>query len=216
MTAYDSTASPQPATPAVMPDGRRRRWWLLAGFMAFAAALVWAMRVPLLLEVAKWLDVGLPPQNADYVMLLNGDENTRPFTAAALVKSGFAKGILITKLKDTSVETGSLLPLYHEINRQVLIKRGVAPSDITILPTSAATTRDEAQALADFLKDRPNAHVLVVTSDYHTRRSRWIFCCGVGCPIPAAFVGLRPKRCLPARSLVAGMRRVLWRLGRST
>ena len=175
MTAYDSTASPQPASPAVVPDGRRRRWWLLAGFMAFAAALVWVMREPLLQEMAKWLDVGQPPQNADYVMLLNGDENTRPFSAAALVKSGFAKSVLITELKNTSAETGSLLPPYHEINRQAILKRGIAPGDITILPGSASTTRDEAEALAAFLQDRPNARVLVVTSDYHTRRTRWVF-----------------------------------------
>jgi uncharacterized SAM-binding protein YcdF (DUF218 family) len=38
----------------------------------------------------------------------------------------------------------------------------------------AATTYDEALALVAFLKDKPEARVLVVTDDYHTRRSRWV------------------------------------------
>ena len=69
---------------------------------------------------------------------------------------------------------GISLP-YHEIDRQVLLKRGVPDDHITILPGQAATTYDEAMALAAFLEDRPQSRVLVVTNDFHTRRSRWIF-----------------------------------------
>jgi uncharacterized SAM-binding protein YcdF (DUF218 family) len=97
-----------------------------------------------------------------------------------LVKRGLATHVLITEVEDPWGETKSPLPPYHEINRQVLIKRGVAAEAITILPGPAATTRDEAEALAGFLKDRPEARVLVVTSDYHTRRSRWVFCAVLG------------------------------------
>ena len=38
--------------------------------------------------MASWLDVGQQPRQADYVMVLNGGENTRPFAAAALVGAG--------------------------------------------------------------------------------------------------------------------------------
>ncbi len=62
----------------------------------------------------------------------------------------------------------------EEIVRRVLIERGVAPSDIHVLPGPVATTYDEATALAVFLCQRPEARVLVVTDSYHTRRSRWI------------------------------------------
>lgn len=68
-----------------------------------------------------------------------------------------------------------IAPPYHEINRRVLLLRGVPAAAITILPGAAATTYDEAAALAAFLRRKPNAEVLVVTSDYHTRRSRWVF-----------------------------------------
>lgn len=68
-----------------------------------------------------------------------------------------------------------IVPADHELNRRVLLKRGVAAADVAILPAAAASTYDEAVALAAFLQKRPNASVIVVTNDCHTRRSRWVF-----------------------------------------
>jgi uncharacterized SAM-binding protein YcdF (DUF218 family) len=38
-----------------------------------------------------------------------------------------------------------------------------------------ASTRDEAEALATFLRTEPWARVAVVTTNYHTRRARRVF-----------------------------------------
>jgi uncharacterized SAM-binding protein YcdF (DUF218 family) len=108
-------------------------------------------------------------------MVLNGGEETRPFTAAALVKAGFARHVLVTQTALAPHQEDRIVPPCHEINHQVLLKRGIAEGDITILPGAAATTFDEATALAVFLAERPHARVLLVTSDFHSRRSRWIF-----------------------------------------
>ena len=113
------------------------------------------------------------PGQAEYVMVLNGNENTRPFVAAALAKAGIARHALVTRVAPEM--NNPYLPPYDEINRDVLLNRGVSPDRVTILPAAAATTYDEAQALAAFLKDRPQARVLIVTDDFHTRRSRWVF-----------------------------------------
>lgn len=113
---------------------------------------------------------------AEYAMLLTGDENTRPFVAAALWKAGLARRVLVSEIAGSPLVEELILPPGHEINRRVLVKRGVPKSDVTILPASATTTYDEAQALTAFLRGRPKtARVLVVTSDYHMRRSRWVF-----------------------------------------
>lgn len=119
--------------------------------------------------------MGERPRAADYVMVLNGGEETRPFAAAALVKAGFARHVLVAATAVSPNVKDRIIPPYHEINHQVLLKRGIPERDITILPGAAATTFDEAAALAAFLAERPHARVLVVTSDYHSRRSRWIF-----------------------------------------
>jgi uncharacterized SAM-binding protein YcdF (DUF218 family) len=153
----------------------RRR--LSCGLLLSAAAMVllWTTHDRLLCAMARWLDVGEQPQHAEYAMVLNGDENTRPFVAAALVNAGLAKHVLVTEVIATPLVADQIIPPYHEINRQVLLRRGVPADRISILPAQAATTFDEANALAAFLKDRPNASVLIVTNDCHTRRSRWAF-----------------------------------------
>jgi uncharacterized SAM-binding protein YcdF (DUF218 family) len=152
---------------------RRVLWGML--LLAVALALLWASRLCLLRTMAWWLDVGQKPQPAEYVMVLAGDEDTRPFVAAALVKAGFARGVLVTQTAATPAVADQILPPSHQIIREVLLSRGVAAGDITILPAAATSTHDEAVALADFLRDRPKSRVLVVTSDFHTRRSRWVF-----------------------------------------
>ncbi|MEN6558714.1 MAG: YdcF family protein [Thermoguttaceae bacterium] len=113
--------------------------------------------------------------HTDYVLVLNGDENTRPFAAAALVRSGQADRVLITETKPSPHAQELGLPPTHEINRQAMIHRGVDADRITILPAQATTTYDEARALATFLESHPKARVLVVTNDVHVRRSRWVF-----------------------------------------
>lgn len=72
---------------------RRLRRYLLvlvAATVALAGAS-WA-RGYLLPTLARWLDVGVAPQPADYLFVLPGGEDTRPFVAAALVKAGYARG----------------------------------------------------------------------------------------------------------------------------
>jgi uncharacterized SAM-binding protein YcdF (DUF218 family) len=108
-------------------------------------------------------------------MVLNGEENSRPFAAAALLEAGFARHALVTEVAPTPPTMDLIVPPMHQINSEVLQKRGVGSDRITLFPAAAATTYDEARALADFLRDRPEARVLIVTNDYHTRRSHWVF-----------------------------------------
>lgn len=152
-----------------------RRFLLGIVVLAVALTLLWAARAPLLRAMMTWLDVGQRPRYARYVMVLTGDERSRPLLAAALLKAKLAQHALITEVAMTPYETVPAGLPYHEVNCRVLQKRGIARSDITMLLPPARTTYDEARALAAFLRNRPDARVLVVTNDYHTRRSRWVF-----------------------------------------
>ena len=49
----------------------------------------------------QWLDVGERPRQADYVMVLNGGENNRPLVAAALLKAGLARHVLVAEVATT-------------------------------------------------------------------------------------------------------------------
>ena len=62
-----------------------------------------------------------------------------------------------------------------QLMQRDLTEQGVPASAIVSFPHLAADTREEALDLARLAGDRHWRHVLVVTSNYHTRRARYIF-----------------------------------------
>lgn len=120
-------------------------------------------------ETAHGRTAALP---ADYVFIMPGDERIRPFVAAAMVRTGLARGILIPENQiGPEVIDGALVPS-HEVIRRVLRLRGVPPESIQLLKGATANTQDDVAVLVRFLKQQPSQRVAVVTSGYHTRRSR--------------------------------------------
>jgi len=153
----------------------RRSWpnyrWLLV--LAFSLSIAYVTREHTLPRIGSWLNVGEDPQSSDYVMLLNGDHETRPFAVADLYRQGKADKILITSVKET--QRSSSKPREHQVTRAILTHCGVADSDIEFIDSECGTTFDEALTLKRFLREHPDATVSVVTNEYHTRRSRWTF-----------------------------------------
>ena len=141
--------------------------------VGFTLAGLYSARSRVLPTVARWLDVGEAPQPSDCVMVMPGDENTRPFVAAAIVKAGLAERALIPELMTSPEVEEGILPPWHETIRRVLRHRGVSDENIQILPGKSDSTFGDTRALAAFLDASPHARVMVVTSDYHTRRTRW-------------------------------------------
>ena len=153
----------------------RRRWILcLLGVLATAVG-AWVGRAPLLTAAGQWLDCGDRLQRVDYLLIMPGDQTTRPFAAAALIRHELAGAVLIPRnVTSPQVEDG-IAPPTHEIIRRVLTLRGVAEPRIVVLDHRGTNSSwDDLQALADFLVDHPGATAAVLTNDYHTRRTRWI------------------------------------------
>jgi len=152
---------------------RYRRWPIIA----FGCILVFVLAFnPWSLPwVARWLDVGSPPQKADAVVLLNGGLNTRPFVAAALVHGGWAPKILLNTVAAHPSEISGAIPPFFEINSKAFEYGGVSRDRVVCLDSAVNTTFDEAKAVADYLTDHPAKRLMIVTEGPHTRRSRWIF-----------------------------------------
>ncbi len=165
--AVGVTASPPPTR-------RRWRWKRWVALLAVLAAL-WLGRAPLLTAMGRYLDVSAPPTAADFVMVLGGDHNYRPAVAAALYKAGLAHKVLVPAVHRGVDVIENLSPPEEEVIRGVLTACGVPERDIIILDSDVDSTENEATALARFLDDHPGASVTIVTTDYHTRRARWIF-----------------------------------------
>ena len=99
-----------------------------------------------------------PISQADAILVLGGESQARPITAARLYREGVASKIFI-------IGTGD-----HETNRRALLSGGVPENRITIERESKSTLEN-----ADFAKPLLEAagvrRVLLVTSSFHARRA---------------------------------------------
>lgn len=144
---------------------------VLAAAMLFAAGLALVLFHRQILPYALvWLDVGETPRRADAIFVLLGDDDVRPFAAAALYKTGFAPRIVFGA---TAQRPTKFIRPKHLLFRDVMVKRGVVESDIQFIGAGVDNTMRESEALRLYLRDHPDFRVLVLTTHFHTRRTRW-------------------------------------------
>jgi uncharacterized SAM-binding protein YcdF (DUF218 family) len=110
-------------------------------------------------------------ERADALIVLSDDNYyaDRATRAAQLYRQGLAP---------TVVASGRRLRPYAgiaELMEHDLAERGVPKDKILRVAHDADNTREEAQALAKTIAQRKWHEVIVVTSNYHTRRARYIF-----------------------------------------
>jgi uncharacterized SAM-binding protein YcdF (DUF218 family) len=151
---------------------RIRRRYVIALLVLATAAIGFVTRQTWLPGVGRWLDVGEPPVPADYAFVAAGDEQSRPFAAALLYKYGYVRKILLTR-PPRHAGSARVSKEYDELSRAVLVHQGVKPDDIRVLEGDVYSTMDEARLLAPLVRAEPQARFVVVTSDYHTRRTLW-------------------------------------------
>ncbi|MGQ9504492.1 MAG: YdcF family protein [Thermogutta sp.] len=148
----------------------KKIWWFLLCLFVIVLAIVFhAWWLP---SLAKFLDVGTAPRQADYVMVMGGGVRNRPFTAAALVKKDWCKRVLVSEIT-SSPGSENLLAPEHELTTAVLQKLGVPRDRIVILRGNHAATFHEIESLGQLLAREPGAQVIIVTDALHTRRTRW-------------------------------------------
>jgi len=106
----------------------------------------------------RLLVIESPISQADAILVLGGESQARPVTAAKLYRERVASKVFI-------IGTGD-----HETNRQALLSGGVPEDCITIEKQSKSTLEN-----ADFAKPLLEAagvrRVLLVTSSFHARRA---------------------------------------------
>lgn len=137
---------------------------------AFCLLLYWA-RHPILRYAAESWVVDEPAPHADAILLL-GDDNfyaDRATRAAELIRQGVAP-LVVASGRRLRPSAGIVELMQHD-----LIERGVPKEKILPFPQDADNTGEEAAALAKFCSERRFRSVILVTSNYHTRRARYIF-----------------------------------------
>lgn len=159
---------------AVRASGERGGIIFKLIFLLFIALILFGLyllRAPILREGGNLWIVDQPPASADALIVLSDDDywGSRVERAAELFHENRAPIV---------VASGRMLRPYAgigELMQHDLTERGVPPAAQIIFKHQAANTEEEAQALRALVLQRGWKHVVIVTSNYHTRRARYIF-----------------------------------------
>lgn len=141
-------------------------------------ALAYSLRVPLLSGLANYLiNTDTPLEKADMIFVLNGDYETRPFYTSELYQQGLAPLVAIAQTESSPAERLGLVDNPTDIAVEVMKLRGVPADKLLVLNTSGPVTStfDEARTIRQYVEANNIGSVIMVTSAFHTRRSRWIF-----------------------------------------
>ena len=143
---------------------------VLVACLVFALA-IYLLHAPILRFAAHAWIVDEPPQPSDAIILLSPDNvrSERAARAAELYRGRWAPRI---------ITSGSYVRPYANIAdlmRRDLTERGVPAEAIAPVLESGSNTREEAYIIRKLLSEKKWTRVIVVTSNYHTRRARYIW-----------------------------------------
>jgi uncharacterized SAM-binding protein YcdF (DUF218 family) len=145
-----------------------RLLFLLA--LAVLIFVAYLARHPLMRMAGSVWVVDEGPLASDAIVILSDDnyQADRATRAAELIKAGWAPRV---------IASGRYLRPYAsvaELEEHDLIDRGVPQTAIVPLAHRAENTREEAEAIRQFIGSKGWKRIIVVTSNYHTRRARYI------------------------------------------
>lgn len=178
---------------------RRPGCWALPLGLGLLLLFLFALRGPILVAVARAVEVHQPPLRADLIFLLSGDARHagRAQEAASLYLRGFAPVVVMARPEDEHAMFLGLYPNDADVNSAILRRAGVPDSAILMIvaPGGATSTTDEGILLDWYLRKHPADRVLAVTNEYHTRRARWALERGLtGSDAEIRMIGARDPR----------------------
>jgi uncharacterized SAM-binding protein YcdF (DUF218 family) len=124
----------------------------------------------ILQATGNYLVESQPPEKADVVVVLAGDyRGSRITRAAELVGAGYAPVALVSGPSEMFGVNEATLAIEYAV------RRGAPASYFEPVFMDALSTLEEARAFAPYLRKRNIHTMLLVTSNYHTRRATSIF-----------------------------------------
>ncbi len=148
----------------------RRRFAYFWLALASLVVLAGIFHAAILNSLGSYLVQSGPPQRADVVIVLAGDSlGNRILKAAELVRQGYAPRVLV------SGPGGFYGHHESELAIPFAVKAGYPESYFVPFENQAQSTMEEAKVTVSELRKMKAKRILLVTSDYHTRRAGKIF-----------------------------------------
>jgi hypothetical protein len=152
---------------------RRRRRLLRLLFVLVLAVSLYLARHPLLRGLAGFLVVEDPVREADAALLLSGDR--LPERAADLYRDGTVKRLLLVRGAPGRLQRIGAVPDVTEAYRAALERCEVPATAVDVLETEKRGDWNSARRLRDWLREHPDAQVIVLCARFGSRRTRCLF-----------------------------------------
>lgn len=110
------------------------------------------------------------PQHADLIVVIAGETDHRPSRGLELLQQGYAPKLMLDVPGDAKIFDQEAIGIARRyVNALPQRDR------ITLCPIFGLSTKTEAQDVRQCLAQIPAKRILLVTSDYHTRRALSVF-----------------------------------------
>jgi hypothetical protein len=140
---------------------KTRRLW---PFLILIALFLW-----LAANAGSYLSID-SPLRSDVILVLAGEANHRPQRALELLDGGYAQHVLIDVPADAKIYDISQIDLAQKYVHELPQSASVA-----VCPIVGLSTKEESKDAAKCLAGLGAKSVLIVTSDFHTRRALSVF-----------------------------------------
>ena len=146
-------------------------WLLVALLLALVLAPIYVLRAPLLRALGEWWVVDERLEKAQAIVVLGGDSvrGDRVRHAVALYRQGWAPRLVLSGPSIRSYFSEA------ELMEREATELGVPAAHLIVARHPAASTLGEAVALGSVLAEHNFRKVIVVSSNFHTRRVRRIY-----------------------------------------
>jgi DUF218 domain len=118
---------------------------------------------------AKWLVVDRP-EKSDAIVVLAGETDLRPTLARQLLRDGYGRLVILDVPADATIYRWTQVDLARKYVEEL-----PEAGKIKICPIHGLSTKEEAEEAAQCLVAVEGRKILLVTSDFHTRRALSIF-----------------------------------------
>ena len=141
--------------------GRLRRWIFACGLLA-ALAVAFAAYAGRILVVDA-------PERSDVILVLAGETDHRPARGLQLFDQGYGRNVVL------DVPAGVEIFGFDEVQLAKKYSENRPGASVRVCPIFGLSTHDESHDAAKCLAGMQGTRVLIVTSDFHTRRALSIF-----------------------------------------
>lgn len=110
------------------------------------------------------------PERSDVILVLAGETDHRPARAVQLLQQGYGRSLVIDVPAGAKVFGVAEVQLAENYAENISHK-----AVVRVCPIKGLSTRDESRDAAQCLAREEGTRILIVTSDFHTRRALSIF-----------------------------------------